>query len=88
MINYTEEQLEKMRNVSIATLCGVVNNGRKQVIACPHGNRDSTPSCYIFPDNGFKCFSCGKQGNNAIDFLASLEQVEFGDILLELSKYI
>jgi DNA primase len=88
MINYTEEQMNKMRDVSIATLCGKPSNGRKQVIACPHGNRDTTPSCYIFPDNGFKCFSCGKRGNNAIDFLLSFEGSEFKDVLDELSKYI
>jgi DNA primase len=87
-MQYSEEQIEKMRHVRIHTLLGLPDNNRKQVISCPHGNRDSTPSCWIYPDNGFKCYSCGKHGNNAIDFLTSLDGVEFRAALLELSKYI
>lgn len=80
--------MEKMREVRIVSLLGLPDLGRKQAIRCPHGNSDKTPSCYIFPDNGFKCFSCGASGQNAIDFLESFEGVGFKEALLELSEYI
>lgn len=87
-MKYTNEQIQKMRDVRIHSLINVPDNGRRQVISCPHGNRDSSPSCWIYPDNGFKCHSCGAYGNNAVDFLVSFDKVDIKEALLELSKYI
>ena len=84
----TDEQLDKYRAVRIHALIGQPDNGRKIMIRCPHGNIDKTPSCVIEPNNAFFCNSCRKYGFNALDFLLSLNGVEFKDAIEELDKYI
>jgi DNA primase len=83
-----KDELEKLRGVGIHTLLGKPSVGRRLSIRCPHGNRDSTPSCVIYPDNSFYCFSCGKHGKNALDFLVSLEGVDFQKAVEELKNYV
>lgn len=83
----TDEELNILRNVSIHSIVGIQNNGRRVVISCPHGNRDSNPSCVIYPDNSYHCFSCGKHGNNALDFMVDIEG-DFIRALEELIKYV
>ncbi len=87
MIKLTENELNRLRDISIHDILGLTNNGRHIAISCPHGNSDSTPSCYIYNDNGFHCFSCGRHGNNALDFMMSIEG-SFIKSCEELIKYI
>lgn len=83
----SEQELNKLRNVSIHGMLGLTNQGRKVAIGCPHGNSDSTPSCYIYPDNSYHCFSCGAHGHNALDFMVGIEG-DFLSAVNELIKYI
>ena len=83
----SEQELNKLRDVSIHSILGIENTGRKVAISCPHSNSDKTPSCYIYPDNSYKCFSCGAFGFNALDFTISVEG-DFLSAVNELIKYI
>lgn len=82
-----QQDLEKYRAVRIHQLLNLRDDGRKVAVNCPF-HSEKTPSCYIFPDGGFKCFGCGKSGGNAIDFLTSLDGVGFKEALEELDKYV
>lgn len=82
----TKEEIQLLRDVSIHSLLNIRNNGRVTLIRCPFHN-DRTPSCAIYPDNGFHCFACGKHGNNAIDFYQA-SGLSFIDACIELSKIL
>lgn len=87
----TTGDVELCRRVPIHKIIGNPNTSRKIKILCPfHGERN--PSCVIFPDGGFKCFSCGAHGNT-VDFVAQLsdrptDKEKFKEALEELQKYI
>jgi DNA primase len=83
---FSKEDLDRMRNVPIYTILGIKFDGRKQSIKCPFHN-ESTPSCVIFPDNGYYCFGCKAVGFGAIDFLEDLG-CTFKEATEELKKYI
>jgi DNA primase len=83
----SQEELEKYRHVRIHQLLGLQDIGRKVAVRCPF-HSEKSPSFYVFPDGGFKCFGCAKNGHNAIDFLTSFEGVTFNEALEELDKYI
>lgn len=66
---YSEEQIQRVREISVADSLGVRLNGRKIMIACPNPNhRDSTPSFQLRPDNSWVCYGCGEKGSGWIDF--------------------
>ena len=83
----SEQELDKLREIRIHSILGLDDNGRKIAISCPHGNSDRTPSCYIYPDNSYHCFSCGVHGHNALDFMVDIED-DFLSAVNELVKYI
>lgn len=90
MNKFDKELVQKIRdNVRIHTLLGIQDTGRRIAIRCPfHANgMERTPSCYIFPDGGYKCFGCGERGNNAIDFVMGLG-VGFGEAIETLKSYV
>lgn len=85
-IQLTPEELAKLRDVSIHSILGISNNGRRISIRCPfHSER--TPSFVLYPENSFHCFGCNKNGNGSIDFVMGLGY-SFADALLELVKYV
>jgi DNA primase len=67
---FTPEEIQKAREVSIHSLLGL-NHNRRVAIRCPFHN-ERTPSCNIYPDNSYYCFSCQAKGNNAIDFVVGM----------------
>lgn len=82
-MKYTNEQIQAVRDISIAQMLGVKLNGRKIMIKCPHPNhRDSSPSFQLRPDNSYHCFGCGEGGNGWIDFCMFLGN-DFKSILNE-----
>jgi len=88
----TTNEIERCRDVSIHTLVGLTNIGRRVMIKCPFHN-DGTASMAIYPNNGFHCFGCAKHGKNAIDFVKLLstqtdERERFKEAVEELRKYI
>lgn len=84
--NLTDDELEVLRTISIHSILGVVNNGRKISLRCPF-HQERTPSFFLYPDNKFYCFGCGKKGSNAIDFVVGLGY-SFQEALIELSEYL
>lgn len=56
--------------------------GRRFVAVCPF-HPERTGSFFVFPDNKFKCFSCGERGD-AIDFVCKTMGMEF----IEAVKYL
>lgn len=82
----TNEELDILRNIRIHKILGIQDNGRIISINCPF-HSDKSPSCIIYPNNGFHCFGCGQNGRNAIDFCQALGY-SFQDSLKELSTYI
>ena len=79
-------ELQEYRNISIYQIVGLSNDGRKKSIKCPFHN-ERTPSFYIYPDNSFHCFGCGKHGEGAIDFLSQFGY-SFPEIIKGLNDYI
>ena len=82
----TKDELQKIREIRIHKILGLPDDGRKQVLSCPF-HSEKTPSFFIFPDNGFKCFGCDVQGSGAIDFMRELN-IPFVEALEELVKYV
>ena len=75
----TEEDIERAR---VAPIENVVNGqfkklGNKSVALCPFHN-EKTPSFYVYPENRFHCYGCGKKGD-AISFVMELNGLKFPD---------
>lgn len=63
--------IERARAVSIYDILGLKQKGRRVSIKCVF-HTDSTPSLAIYPNGGYHCFGCGKNGHNAIDLCMDL----------------
>lgn len=85
MIEYSKEELDLLRQVRITTILGVRPSLRRVAIRCPQ-HKDRTPSLIIYPDNSFHCFSCGINGQNAIDLLIAMGG-SFNEAIEEIKKY-
>ncbi len=86
MTKFTDEEINKIREVSIHKILGIRNTGRRISIRCPfHGER--TGSFTLYPDNGFHCFGCNANGRGAIDFTMKLGY-SFTDAIQELVNYL
>ena len=66
-MKYTDNQIQKVREISVANALGVQLNGRKRSICCPFHD-DRSPSFLLNLENGYYCFGCNKRGNGFIDF--------------------
>lgn len=88
MTKLNNEELNKIRDVRIHQILGIKDIGRDVQIRCPFGShRDKTPSCTIYSNNSYHCFSCLANGTGAIDFCKELG-FTFTESLEELIKYI
>lgn len=86
-MNYTKEQIQKVRDKSVADLLLMKNTGRKVMIKCPSpSHRDSSPSFQIRPDNTWKCFGCDAHGSGMIDLLVFLGY-SFNEIMNEFGEH-
>lgn len=84
----TNEEIQKIRNVSIYQILGIQQSGRRISLRCPFPNhRDGTPSFTLYPENNYFCFGCGATGQGAIDFCVELGY-SFVDACEELMRYI
>lgn len=90
MERLNEQELQRFRDISIHHILGLRDNGRRIDLSCPFCNKGKRTACFsIWPDNGYKCFSCGLQGSNAIDFMKHLTgKQNFEDILIDLLPYL
>ena len=70
--------------VSVVSTAGVelTRSGTRHVGLCPF-HADKTPSFYVFQDNHYKCFGCGKHGD-VIDFAQKMYGLSFPDALKHL----
>lgn len=84
--NLTNEEIQKIREVSIHRILGLLDSGRRLSIRCMFHNEKS-PSLVLYPDNSFHCFGCGKNGQGAIDFCMALG-FDFKKSCEELGKYL
>ena len=64
--------------LSVVQAAGVELN-RNGMALCPF-HSEKTPSFKVFPDNHFKCFSCGAYGDE-IDFVQKMYGLSFLDAL-------
>lgn len=89
MTTLTPEELNKIREIRIHSILGLVDNGRKISMRCPLPNHDDkTPSFTLYPDNSWCCFGkCDKTGQGAIDFCIALDYT-FIEACEELVKYL
>lgn len=84
----TNEEIQRIRDVSIHEILGIQNNGRRISLRCPFpSHSDRTASFTLYADNGFHCFGCGKNGQGAIDFVMEMDY-PFTEACEELIKYI
>lgn len=84
----TNEDLQKIRDVSIYKILGIQQQGRRVSLRCPLQNHtDRTASFTLYSNNGFHCFGCGANGQGAIDFCVALGYT-FVEACQELIKYI
>ncbi len=86
MTRMTSDELQKYRDISLHTVIGLTNDGRRRMIRCPFHD-DGTASLAIYPNNGYHCFGCGAHGKNAVDFVKNLG-CTFPQALEELNKYL
>ncbi len=86
MTKLTNEEINKIRDVSIAYILGRNNVGRNISLRCPF-HSEHTPSFVLYPDNSFHCFGCKANGQGAIDFTMKLGYT-FVEACIELMKYI
>lgn len=71
-MKWTNQQVEKVRNLSIADAIGE-KLGRRIKIPCPMpDHNDKTPSFLVDEDNGYHCFGCGAHGKGFIDFVTDI----------------
>lgn len=82
----TNEEIKRIREVSIATIIGERDSGRRVSIRCPFHN-ERTASFVLYPNNTFHCFGCGANGQGAIDFCVALGYT-FVEACNELIQYI
>lgn len=88
MTKLTNQEIEIIRNIRIHKILGIIDNGRDIHIRCPFGtHRDKTPSCTIYSNNSYHCFSCLANGQGAIDFTVELGY-SFVEALEELIRYL
>ncbi len=85
-MRYTEDDIQRVRDISIAEMLGVRLDGRKRMICCPNPrHRDSSPSFQLRPDNTFWCFGCGEGGSGWISFCKFMG-FEFKEIMDEYAN--
>lgn len=85
-MKYTEDEVQRARDYPVVRLLGLAENGRRQECKCPFHN-ERRPSFSVFVDNSFKCFGCGVQGQNAVDFVMKLMGCSFTEAIGELLEY-
>jgi hypothetical protein len=78
------ERIKNLDAVSIIENSGVQlrKAGSRHVGLCPFHD-DRNPSLSVYPDNHFKCFSCGAYGDQ-IDFVQKMYGLSFLDALKHL----
>lgn len=78
------DEINELRQISIHSILNIRNTGRRVSIPCVF-HRDNTPSFSLYPDNSYHCFGCGKNGQNAIDFVMDCGYT-FTEAITELNK--
>lgn len=81
MVN--NQTIEYCRQIRIQRLLGIPDLGRDYKIKCVF-HSEKSPSLLIYGDKGYRCFGCGKSGQNAIDFVMGLG-FSFEQAIKELS---
>lgn len=88
MTKLTNEEIQQLRDISIYTILGLKENGRRVSISCPFPNHsDGTPSFTLYPQNSYHCFGCKETGQGAIDFVMALGAT-FTEACEELKNYV
>lgn len=82
----TNEEIQKIRDIRIHNIIGLVDSTRNVSIRCPF-HSEKTPSFVLYPDNSFHCFGCSANGQGAIDFVMKLDYT-FVEACEELVKYL
>lgn len=81
-----ELNIEMAKDFPIANLLSgkIIKSGKNLKACCPmHGEK--TPSFFIYPDNTWYCYGCGK-GGDVIKFVQDLDGVDFQTAVRRLSN--
>src|SRR5699024_3569029 len=85
----TDNIISEVKNINLVDVIGryvkLKKRGSEYVGLCPFHD-ESTPSFYVDPNKGYKCFGCEKSGANAIDFLIDYEKIDFVEAVKRLSN--
>lgn len=81
MISQLKKQVDHISTIEGAGI-HLKRAGKNFVGLCPF-HSEKTPSFYLFPDGGFKCFGCGAHGD-IINFIQKLYGMSFQDALKRL----
>lgn len=90
----TEQELQRLREISIFDILNVPDRGRRVGIPCPiHDGRN--PNFNLYPNNSYYCFKCCAHGSNGIDLIRDLKgfpkrmnRDQFLIVVQELINYI
>ena len=79
---YSDEVVQQARDYPLENLIAAPRRvGTKTTAPCPfhgkEGERERSPSFFIYEDGSYHCFSCQAHGGNAIDFVMANENLDF-----------
>lgn len=83
-----DDIIDQVKSVSLTDMISryvkLKKSGREWVGLCPFHD-EHTPSFYVHPVKGYKCFGCDAKGSNAIDFIMAYERKEFTDAVIQVA---
>lgn len=87
---YSDEEVQQAREYPLENLIPSPRRvGTRTTCPCPFhnpkGEREKSPSFFIYSDGSYHCFSCGAHGGNAIDFVMANENLGFKEAVGRLA---
>lgn len=87
-----QQFFERIKDIDLLDVVGrhaeLKRSGSSYKANCPFpGHTEKTPSFMVSPAKGvYKCFGCGKGGNNPASFLMDVKNISWWDACIELAK--
>ena len=82
-----DDELYRVRRIPIEVVTSQVvkRSGSKRLTLCPF-HPDTHPSCVLYGEKGYHCFSCGATGN-CVDWVMREYGMEFKEAVRFLKRY-